>query len=88
MRDRTPWSRHDHQASLPVGSTLLLYTDGLFERRGSDLDHDLEGCAPRWRRWADRDLETFCGELIDRTATTVTTRNLLSAPAGVGGCRP
>ncbi|MBK5306075.1 MAG: SpoIIE family protein phosphatase [Frankiaceae bacterium] len=30
--------RHDHKAALPDHSTLLLYTDGLVERRGEDLD--------------------------------------------------
>ncbi|MCO7221477.1 SpoIIE family protein phosphatase [Klenkia sp. PcliD-1-E] len=30
--------RHDHEVPLAPGSTLLLHTDGLVERRGSDLD--------------------------------------------------
>jgi serine phosphatase RsbU (regulator of sigma subunit) len=30
--------RHDHEAVLPDHSTLLLYTDGLVERRDEDLD--------------------------------------------------
>jgi len=30
--------RHDHRCDLAPGSTLFLYTDGLVERRGSDLD--------------------------------------------------
>jgi PAS domain S-box-containing protein len=59
-------ARHDHEAVLPVGSTLLLYTDGLFERRGSDLDQDLERLRTTAETLADRDLETLCDELIDR----------------------
>jgi serine phosphatase RsbU (regulator of sigma subunit) len=34
--------RHDHRAALPDDSTLLLYTDGLVERRGEDLDIGLQ----------------------------------------------
>ena len=33
--------RHDHTVELPPGSTLLLYTDGLVERRGEDLDQGI-----------------------------------------------
>jgi serine phosphatase RsbU (regulator of sigma subunit) len=58
-------ARHDHEARLPVGSTLLLYTDGLFERRGSDLDQDLERLRCAAEAVAGHDLETFCDELID-----------------------
>jgi serine phosphatase RsbU (regulator of sigma subunit) len=32
--------RHDHAAELPVGSTLLLHTDGLIERRSTGQDID------------------------------------------------
>ncbi|MEU0136399.1 SpoIIE family protein phosphatase [Streptomyces sp. NPDC006296] len=31
-------ARHDHLHDLPCGSVLLLYTDGLVERRGRDID--------------------------------------------------
>ena len=34
--------RDDHTADLPDGSTLLLVTDGLVERRGSDLDEGMD----------------------------------------------
>jgi hypothetical protein len=30
--------RHDHSADLPPGTTVLLYTDGLVERSGQDID--------------------------------------------------
>ncbi|MDT7581719.1 MAG: hypothetical protein QOK35_2983, partial [Pseudonocardiales bacterium] len=32
-------ARHDHIHPAPPGSTLLLYTDGLIETRGHDIDH-------------------------------------------------
>jgi serine phosphatase RsbU (regulator of sigma subunit) len=32
------WPRSSHQRLLPPGATLLLYTDGLVERRGADID--------------------------------------------------
>jgi serine phosphatase RsbU (regulator of sigma subunit) len=34
--------RRDLEAVLPAGSTLLLYTDGLVERRGELLDQGIE----------------------------------------------
>jgi serine phosphatase RsbU (regulator of sigma subunit) len=34
--------RHDHEAALPDQSTLLLYTDGLVERRHEDLEVGLQ----------------------------------------------
>ena len=30
--------RHDHHLDLPPGATVLLYSDGLVERRGLDID--------------------------------------------------
>lgn len=57
--------RHDHEALLPVGSTLVLCTDGLFERRGSDLDQDLERLLAAAGTVAGGDLEAFCDDLID-----------------------
>jgi Stage II sporulation protein E (SpoIIE) len=49
---------------LPPRSTLLLYTDGLVERPGEDLDDGLE----RLRRYsaslAREPLETFCDKLL------------------------
>jgi len=35
-------ARHDHERALPPGATLLLYTDGLVERRGADIDAGIE----------------------------------------------
>ncbi|NIH70342.1 PAS domain S-box-containing protein, partial [Modestobacter marinus] len=58
--------RHDHTVSLDPGSTVLLYTDGLVERRGVPLDEGFE-----WLRSAVEDLasrgltlEQLCDELV------------------------
>jgi serine phosphatase RsbU (regulator of sigma subunit) len=37
-----PTRRDDHSITLSTGSTVLLYTDGLVERRGRDIDAGLE----------------------------------------------
>ncbi|MGY3848076.1 SpoIIE family protein phosphatase [Streptomyces hydrogenans] len=37
-RSLGPFARTEHRRPLPPGSTLLLYTDGLVERRGHDMD--------------------------------------------------
>jgi serine phosphatase RsbU (regulator of sigma subunit) len=60
--------RIDHEALLPVGSTLLLYTDGLVERRDENLDDGLARLQSVVRDIIALHLETFCDELIDRMA--------------------
>ncbi|HEY7892157.1 MAG TPA: SpoIIE family protein phosphatase [Solirubrobacteraceae bacterium] len=53
----------DHEGELPPDSTMLLYTDGLVERRGENLDVGLEhlrevlGSAPA-------DLEDLCSHIL------------------------
>jgi serine phosphatase RsbU (regulator of sigma subunit) len=59
-------SRTDHVTPLPTGSTLLLYTDGLVERRGEDLDDGLERLVAAVEALTEHDLETFCDALISR----------------------
>lgn len=63
-----PTRREDHTAELPAGATLLLYTDGLVERRGEDLDAGLErllgtvtGLAA-----AGLELEALCDAVLDQ----------------------
>ncbi|HEX2075353.1 MAG TPA: SpoIIE family protein phosphatase [Geodermatophilus sp.] len=54
--------RHEHEVLLPDGATLLLYTDGLIERRGASLD---DGTA--WLVQAVGELAGLpLGELCDR----------------------
>jgi PAS domain S-box-containing protein len=58
--------RTDHVAELLVGSTLLLYTDGLVERRGETLDDGLERLVSAAEALTGYDLEEFCDALISR----------------------
>ena len=48
---------------LPRGATLLLYTDGLIERRDADIDEGLAALAAIARD-VDDDLERFCERLM------------------------
>jgi CheY-like chemotaxis protein len=51
------------EGRLPVGATLLLYTDGLIERRGEDLRTGLSRLA-RVTSSVEKDLEAFCDRLL------------------------
>ncbi|WUS97925.1 SpoIIE family protein phosphatase [Streptomyces sp. NBC_00708] len=48
--------RHDHTRDLPPGSVLLLYTDGLVERRDEDIDAGTAHTAAVLARHADKPL--------------------------------
>jgi PAS domain S-box-containing protein len=55
---------------LPRGATLLLYTDGLIERRGEDMGDALERLRRRAGELARHPLHAFCQELLrDAPAT-------------------
>ena len=58
--------RADHTAELPDGSTLLLVTDGLVERRGSDLDEGLDRLREVLRDLAGRPLEELLDTVLAR----------------------
>jgi serine phosphatase RsbU (regulator of sigma subunit) len=51
---------------LPPGSTLLLYTDGLIEIPGSDLDTGLTRLRHNAPALAHEPLDTLCDQLLDR----------------------
>jgi serine phosphatase RsbU (regulator of sigma subunit) len=53
---------------LPDESTLLLYTDGLVERRSEDLDRGLARLRQHAAALAREPLETFCDELLNGLA--------------------
>ena len=57
--------RSDGVAAMPEGSTLLLFTDGLFERRGVPLDVGRERVRELLATCADLPLEELCDRLLD-----------------------
>jgi hypothetical protein len=60
------WSgvRADGVTVIPAGSTLLLFTDGLFERRTSDLDEGRERLRAVVHDLAGEPLEQLCDGLL------------------------
>lgn len=60
--------RHDHVTVLQPGDTLVLYTDGLIERRGEDLEARLLELARVLRDLAGEDLETLLDATIEGLA--------------------
>lgn len=62
--------RHDHVCELPPGSVLVLYTDGLVERRDSDIDARIEQAAVTVSRHGDRPLPLLLETLSRETQDT------------------
>jgi len=56
--------RSDHVVDLPPGAVVLLYTDGLVERRGSDLDTGIERLRAAAGVLADGDLGAGLVEVL------------------------
>jgi len=56
--------RRDHRVPLPAGGTLVLYTDGLVERRGVPLDAGTAWLADELAGLAGRPLEELCDGLL------------------------
>jgi PAS domain S-box-containing protein len=59
-------ARRESQVTLEWNSVVLLYTDGLVERRDSDLDHGLARLQTTLADLAGRDLDELCDELLAR----------------------
>jgi serine phosphatase RsbU (regulator of sigma subunit) len=58
--------RSDHTTELEDGHTLLLVTDGLVERRGSDLDAGTERLREALRDLGSTPLEELCDTVLAR----------------------
>ena len=58
--------RADHTVELADGSTLLLVTDGLVERRDADLDAGLAAMQEALRDLGETPLEELCDTLLAR----------------------
>jgi PAS domain S-box-containing protein len=58
--------RGESVVALDSGTTVLLYTDGLIERRGDDLDEGMSRLREAAAALADRPLDQLCDELLDR----------------------
>ena len=58
--------RHESETTLAAGETLLLYTDGLVERRGDDLDGGLDRLRAALADLGGRPLQETCDALLDR----------------------
>ncbi|WP_406408033.1 PP2C family protein-serine/threonine phosphatase [Streptomyces sp. NBC_01643] len=56
--------RFTHEHPLPPGSTLLLFTDGLVERRDRDIDTGLTALAAHAARLATAPLPQLCADLV------------------------
>lgn len=83
--------RDDHVIDLPPGSTLLLYTDGLVERRGESLTHGLERLRVAAEELAHLPTNEFCDTLVERLApvhdddVALAAVRLLDDRAGING---
>jgi GAF domain-containing protein len=58
--------RCDHRVELQPGATVVLYTDGLVERRGEDLDAGVERLRSALAEVGDRPLDEVCDALLSR----------------------
>jgi serine phosphatase RsbU (regulator of sigma subunit) len=69
IQQPTP-AQTDGQITLPPGSTLLLYTDGLVERHGTDLEDNLADFTDRAEATAHEPLGQLCTQLLRDAPTT------------------
>ena len=58
--------RASHETVLPAGATLLLFTDGLVERRGADLDEGIARLRAALADLGTRPLDELCDTLLER----------------------
>lgn len=60
--------RQDHEITLAPGSTLLLYTDGLIERRGTPIDVGIEDLRAALSALAGAPLGALCDNVLETLA--------------------
>ncbi|MFD0773094.1 PP2C family protein-serine/threonine phosphatase [Streptomonospora algeriensis] len=58
------WDRADARVELPRGATLLLYTDGLVERRGEEIDRGLVRLRQHAAQFAGESPDVLCDGLL------------------------
>jgi serine phosphatase RsbU (regulator of sigma subunit) len=58
--------RAESAVALRVGATVVLYTDGLVERRGRTLDEGFDLICEHLADLAERPLDDLCDELLER----------------------
>jgi serine phosphatase RsbU (regulator of sigma subunit) len=63
-------TRRESTVILPQESVVLLYTDGLVESRGRDLDHGLARLQATLAELAGADLDELCDEVLTRMLPT------------------
>ncbi|MFD3471434.1 SpoIIE family protein phosphatase [Streptomyces sp. NPDC058682] len=63
-----PFQRTEARRDLPAGSTLLLYTDGLIERRGHDIDASIAQLVSLLARHGNRPLAELLRRISSRLA--------------------
>ena len=64
-------TRTENDEPVPPGTTVLLYTDGLVERRGEDIDDGLDRLVEIATGLGARPLEQWCDALLDGMAPPV-----------------
>jgi PAS domain S-box-containing protein len=63
---RTKWNRRSGRQSFPVGSTLVLFTDGLIERRTESIDVGLARFAAAAREAGQLPVREMCEHLVEQ----------------------
>jgi serine phosphatase RsbU (regulator of sigma subunit) len=58
--------RSEQIAVLQAGTTVLLYTDGLIERRDADIDAGLDRLRTALTELAELSLQPLCDQLLER----------------------
>jgi serine phosphatase RsbU (regulator of sigma subunit) len=66
----TSTARHDHEITLVPGAAVVLYTDGLIERRGATIDDSLRDLTDTLTGRAGLTADQLCDLLLDRYAAT------------------